>query len=66
MDPAELFTCVLPVLPYSAQESPFILVGKGLRPVGVWVMVVVVKWDHRGGVMKPPGRCGWKSESPRL
>ena len=28
IDPADLFTCVLPALPYSAQDSPFISFGK--------------------------------------
>ena len=37
IDPAVLFTCVLPaVLPYSAQDSPFISFGKDLRPAGPW------------------------------
>ena len=36
IDPADLFTCVLPVLSYSAQDSPFISFGKDLRPAGPW------------------------------
>ena len=36
IDPADLFTCVLPALPYSAQDSPFISFGKELRPADPW------------------------------
>ena len=36
IDPADLFTCVLPALPYRAQDSSFISFGKGLRPAGTW------------------------------
>ena len=36
IESADLFTCVLLVLPYNAQDSPFISFGKDLMPAGPW------------------------------